>query len=92
MHALNEWMHEHWTFNYEGRIFASPVITLPIVDRAIEELEWVAERGAKLILIRPAPVPGYRGYRSFAFARVRPLLAAGASSTSQWACTPPTTG
>ena len=22
VHALNEWMHEHWTFNYEGRIFA----------------------------------------------------------------------
>ena len=64
VHALNEWMHEHWTFNYEGRIFASPVITLPIVDEAIKELEWVVERGAKLILIRPAPVPGYRGYRA----------------------------
>jgi len=36
-----------------------PVITLPIVSRAIEELEWVLERGAKIILIRPAPVPGY---------------------------------
>jgi predicted TIM-barrel fold metal-dependent hydrolase len=66
VHALNQWMHEHWTFNYEGRIFASPVITLPIVDEAIKELEWVYERGAKLILIRPAPVPGYRGFRSFA--------------------------
>ena len=66
VHALNQWMHEHWTFNYEGRIFASPVITLPIVEEAIKELEWVVERGAKLILIRPAPVPGYRGFRSFA--------------------------
>ena len=26
IHALNEWMHEHWTFDYEGRIFATPVI------------------------------------------------------------------
>jgi predicted TIM-barrel fold metal-dependent hydrolase len=73
VHALNEWMHEHWTFNYEGRIFASPVITLPIVDKAIQELEWVAERGAKLILIRPAPVPGYRGYRSFALPEFDPF-------------------
>ena len=24
IHALNEWMHEHWTFNYEDRIFATP--------------------------------------------------------------------
>jgi predicted TIM-barrel fold metal-dependent hydrolase len=73
VHALNEWMHEHWTFNYEGRIFASPVITLPIVDEAIKELEWVVERGAKLILIRPAPVPGYRGYRSFALPEFDPF-------------------
>ena len=73
VHALNQWMHEHWTFNYEGRIFASPVITLPIVDEAIKELEWVVERGAKIILIRPAPVPGYRGYRSFALPEFDPF-------------------
>ena len=28
VHALNEWMHEHWTFNFENRIFATPVINL----------------------------------------------------------------
>ena len=28
-------------FDYEDRIFATPVITLPLVDKAIEELEWV---------------------------------------------------
>jgi predicted TIM-barrel fold metal-dependent hydrolase len=66
IHALNEWMYETWQFNYEDRIFATPVITLPIIDKAIEELEWVVERGAKVVLIRPAPVPGYRGPRSFA--------------------------
>ena len=38
-------MHETWTFDYEGRIFATPVITLPIVDKAIEELEWVRRAG-----------------------------------------------
>jgi predicted TIM-barrel fold metal-dependent hydrolase len=73
VHALNQWMHEHWTFDYEGRIFPTPVITLPIVSRAIEELEWVAERGAKIILIRPAPVPGYRGRRSFALPEFDPF-------------------
>ncbi len=64
IHSLNEWMHETWSFDYEGRIFATPVITLPIVDRAIEELEWVLERGARVVLIRPAPAYGYRGPRS----------------------------
>jgi predicted TIM-barrel fold metal-dependent hydrolase len=66
IHALNEWMYEQWTFNYEGRIFPTPVITLPIVDRAIEELDWVVSRGARIVLIRPAPVPGFEGTRSFA--------------------------
>ena len=73
IHALNQWMHEQWTFDYEGRIFATPVITLPIVDRAIEELEWVLERGAKVILVRPAPVPGFQGPRSFALPEFDPF-------------------
>jgi len=73
VHALNEWMYEQWTFDYEGRIFPTPVITLPIVDRAIEELEWVLERGARVILIRPAPVPGFEGPRSFALAEFDPF-------------------
>lgn len=61
IHALNEWMLETWTYNYADRIFPTPVITLPIVEKAIEELEWVVERGAKVVLIRPAPVPALNG-------------------------------
>ena len=67
VHALNQWMHEQWSFNFENRIFATPIITLPIVDKAIEELDWVIERGAKAILIRPAPVPDF-GNRRRSFA------------------------
>jgi hypothetical protein len=52
MHALNQWMHETWTFAYEDRIFATPVINMGIIDRALEELEWVLERGARCVLIR----------------------------------------
>ena len=73
VHALNEWMYETWQFDYEGRIFSTPVITLPIVERAIEELEWCLERGARTVLIRPAPVPGYRGSRSFAYPEFDPF-------------------
>jgi predicted TIM-barrel fold metal-dependent hydrolase len=64
IHSLNQWIHETWTFDYEDRIFATPVITLPVVEKAIEELEWCIERGAKAILIRPAPAWGHRGPRS----------------------------
>jgi predicted TIM-barrel fold metal-dependent hydrolase len=64
IHSLNEWILETWTFGYEGRIFPTPVITLGVVDKAIEELEWVVAHGAKVVLIRPAPAWGYRGPRS----------------------------
>jgi predicted TIM-barrel fold metal-dependent hydrolase len=73
IHALNEWMFEQWTFNYEDRIFATPVITLPIVERAIEELHWCLERGARTVLVRPAPVPGFKGSRSFGFEEFDPF-------------------
>ena len=75
IHSLNEWLHETWQFNYENldRIFTTPVITLPIVEKAIEELEWVVERGARVVLIRPAPVPGLRGMRSFALPEFDPF-------------------
>ena len=73
IHALNQWMVEQWTFNFENRIFPTPVITLPIVDKAIAELEYVLDNGAKIILIRPAPVPGFRGPRSFALPEFDPF-------------------
>ncbi|HVX17162.1 MAG TPA: amidohydrolase family protein [Acidimicrobiales bacterium] len=73
IHALNEWLYETWQFNYEDRIFTTPVITLPIVEKAIEELEWAVERGAKTVLIRPAPVPGFGGSRSFAYPEFDPF-------------------
>ena len=73
IHALNRWLYETWQFDYEHRIFSTPVITLSIVERALEELEWVVERGARVVLIRPAPVPGYRGPRSFAVPEFDPF-------------------
>ena len=73
IHALNQWMHETWSFNYKDRIFATPVVTLPIVDRALEELEWCLDHGARTVLVRPAPVPGFRGTRSFGLPEFDPF-------------------
>jgi predicted TIM-barrel fold metal-dependent hydrolase len=73
VHALNEWLHETWQFNYKDRIYTTPVISLPILDKAIAELEWCLERGARAILIRPAPVPGFGGSRSFALPEFDPF-------------------
>jgi predicted TIM-barrel fold metal-dependent hydrolase len=73
VHALNQWLEEVWGFNYHGRIFTVPVISLPIVEKAIEELDWVVKRGARAVLVRPAPVPGYGGPRSFALPEFDPF-------------------
>ena len=75
IHALNQWMHDDWTFNYQDRIFATPVLNLGIVDEAIKELDYVLERGARVILIRPAPVPGLYGKRSMALPEFDPFWA-----------------
>ncbi|ADP84955.1 amidohydrolase family protein [Pseudofrankia inefficax] len=75
IHALNQWMHDDWTFNYQNRIFPTPVINLGIVEEGIKELEWVLERGARVVLIRPAPVPGLHGKRSFALPEFDPFWA-----------------
>ena len=91
IHALNEWMHETWTFNYKDRIFATPVITLPLVEQAIAELEWCLERGAKTVLIRPAPVPGTG--RCALFRHARSSTRSGrrwSRRTSRSRCMPPT--
>jgi hypothetical protein len=32
VHALNEWMYETWQFDYEDRIFATPVITVMLLE------------------------------------------------------------
>ena len=70
------------------RIF-TPVITLPIVDRA-EELEWCLERGARTVLVRPAPVPGFRGSRSFGLEEFDPFCRPASGPRSRSRCTPRT--
>jgi len=73
IHAVNRWLDEVWSFNYEDRIYTTPIITLPIVELAIKELEWALERGARAVLVRPAPVPGFKGPRSFGLPEFDPF-------------------
>jgi predicted TIM-barrel fold metal-dependent hydrolase len=75
IHALNQWMAEHWTYDYEQRMFPTPVLHLGILDEALRELDWVVERGARIILVRPAPVWGWAGPRSPALPEFDPFWA-----------------
>ncbi len=64
MRAFNRWLIDEWGFAYQERLFAVPMLTLMDVELACQELEWCLEHGARIVGLRPAPVPGYRGSRS----------------------------
>ena len=57
-HAFNRWLDDDWGFAHRERIFAAPLCSLRDVDRAVAELEWVLDRGARCIAIRPGPAFG----------------------------------
>ena len=73
--SLNKWMAEEWGFSREDRVFGVPMIGLADLDAAIAELESVLKAGARCVGIRPAPVPGFRGSRSFGFPEFDPFWA-----------------
>ncbi len=76
VHAFNRWMLDEWTYNFDERIFPTPIIAMNIVDEAIRELAYVVENGARAVLIRPAPVPDFNGRRrSFALEEFDPFWA-----------------
>jgi predicted TIM-barrel fold metal-dependent hydrolase len=67
-------MHEHWSYVYSDAIYSTPIISLAAGnDKAIEELEYIAERGAKIFLIRVAPVPTWKGRKSLALPEFDPF-------------------
>jgi predicted TIM-barrel fold metal-dependent hydrolase len=58
LHAFNQWLDDDWAINYADRLYAVPMLSLLDVDEAIRELEWVLERGARVVNLRPGPVNG----------------------------------
>jgi predicted TIM-barrel fold metal-dependent hydrolase len=54
--AFNRWLDDDWGFAYQNRIFGVPYLTLSDLDSALRELEWVIERGARIVTIRSGPV------------------------------------
>lgn len=66
LRAFNRWLDEDWGFSHQDRLFAVPMLSLADPDGAVEELEWLLDRGARMVHLRPAPVPTENGRgRSF---------------------------
>jgi predicted TIM-barrel fold metal-dependent hydrolase len=59
--AFNHWLEEDWGFDYQHRIIAAPMLSFADIDAAVLELESLIERGARMVHVRPAPVPGANG-------------------------------
>ena len=57
-HAFNRWLEEDWGFAYRDRVYAAPHI--PMIDPAlaVQELDDLLARGARLIALRPGPAYG----------------------------------
>jgi hypothetical protein len=62
--SYNEWLEEEWGFAFQDRIFATPIIVLSDVTRAVNMLEWVLEKGGRAIMLASESVLTPVGRRS----------------------------
>jgi predicted TIM-barrel fold metal-dependent hydrolase len=59
--AFNRWLEEDWGFDYQHRIVTAPMISFADPEAATSEVEWVIAHGARVVHVRPAPVPAVLG-------------------------------
>jgi predicted TIM-barrel fold metal-dependent hydrolase len=59
--AFNRWLEDDWGFSYHGRLIGVPMLSLADPDAALAELDSLIARGARMVLVRPAPVPAGQG-------------------------------
>lgn len=59
--AFNRWLEEDWGFDHEGRILSAPMLSLADPVAAAAEVDSLLERGARVVHVRPAPVPAPEG-------------------------------
>jgi len=63
-HAFNLWLDEDWGYSYRERIFAAPMIPLVDVDAAVNELDEVLARDARIVCIKSGPAHTPTGFAS----------------------------
>ena len=59
--AFNRWLEEDWGFCHRDRLIAVPMLSLADPVLALAELESLLQRGARIVHVRPAPVPTASG-------------------------------
>src|SRR4051794_35544974 len=59
--AFNRWLEDDWGFVHAHCLVTAPMISLADPDAALAEIDRVLACGARMVHIRPAPVPGAYG-------------------------------
>lgn len=59
--AFNRWLEDDWGFSYQDRLVAAPMLSLADPGAAADEVDSLLARGARVVHVRPAPVPGPHG-------------------------------
>ncbi|MBL7498679.1 amidohydrolase [Frankia sp. CNm7] len=59
--AFNKWLEDDWGYVYRHRLVSAPMISLADPAAAVAEIDRVLDRGARIVHVRPAPVPGEHG-------------------------------
>jgi predicted TIM-barrel fold metal-dependent hydrolase len=62
--SYNDWLDDDWGYDRDGRIQTAPLLPLGDEQFAEAELRRLVERGARLVVMRPAPVQALGGPRS----------------------------
>src|SRR4051812_43225623 len=57
LQAFNRWLEEDWGYSHQDRIIGAPMISLADPAAAVAEIDRVLDGGARLVHVRPAPVP-----------------------------------
>jgi predicted TIM-barrel fold metal-dependent hydrolase len=58
LHSFNRWYDETWGFNFEDRLYATALLSLRDLDRAVVLADEIIERGAKVVLLPTGPAYG----------------------------------
>ena len=56
--SFNRWYDETWGFNYEEKLYATALLSLRDLDRAIAETDAILAQGAKVVLLPTGPAYG----------------------------------
>jgi predicted TIM-barrel fold metal-dependent hydrolase len=56
--SFNRWYDETWGFNHQDKIYATALLSLRDLDKAVEATEDVLDRGAQVVLLPTGPAYG----------------------------------